>query len=721
MKCNPLRWLWGILPILALSWLAVQFEHERIETELTQQVKRSLSGARLDWAAAIFSGRDGILTGKAHDASEQSKANSLVNNIWGVRNFDDRSELINKADNYHWTASRGDNRVHIAGHVPNIAAREMIAKVAEANFPGETIDDKMELARGAPPIEPWLDGIAFALNQLASLKAGEVNLDGLDLSIAGEAADFAGYRGVKAALASHLPRGLKLTRDAVTAPMVKPYIWSAKYAGNQLFLSGYAPSERVREEVLRAAKVSLPRAVVIDRMEIAEGALPGFTAALVTILRELARLEEASAELKDTALSFTGQASDESTAESVRRNLRAGLSGSVRLSDQIKLREPVIKPLKPYMTSATIDASSVVLTGQAPSAEAREAVAQAARTRFPGRHIDNRLEISAGAQEGWQRCIDSGLFGLGRLGGGRLALIDRRMEISGATDDGALAESLPGQIRSVLGRDCEASVHIDRLAVNEPEIEWRALYNGHEVMLEGEVLGPVKSELVQAAARLFKDARIVDHTRGVDSPIKDWPRAAHSGLAMLAQLKRGEARLAKHDLSVSGEAETAATAMTIREQLNHNLPNGYRGHDAIEVRSQPPATDPELQRKAAARACQEELRNAADEGLIRFHRARASIDHHSYATLNRLASIAKSCPYFNIEIEGHADAEGTPARNQRLSDRRAHAVMTYLIRAGVDATRLQPIGYGESRPIAPNNTAENRAKNRRIEFTVRAN
>jgi outer membrane protein OmpA-like peptidoglycan-associated protein len=597
----------------------------------------------------------------------------------------------------------------------------MIAKVAEANFPGVTIDDKMEFARGAPPMELWLDGIAFALNQLAALKAGEVHLDSLDLSISGEAADLAGYRGVKAALLSHLPRGLKLSREAVTAPMVKPYSWSAKYAGNQVVLSGYAPSERVREEVFRAAKASLPRAAVIDRMEIAEGAQAGFTAAVITTLKELARLEEGSAELKETALFVTGQASDEPTAESVRRDLRAGLSGSMRLNDQIKFREPVSKPVMPYMTSAKIDAGSVVLTGRAPNPQASEALAQAARTRFPGRQIDNRLEIFAGAQEGWQRCMDSGLFGLGRLGGGRIVLVDRRMEISGSTDDGALAENLPGQIRSMLGRECEANVHIDRLAVNEPEIEWHAVYNGQEVMLEGEVVGAAKSELVQSAAELFKDTRIVDHMRAVDSPITDWPLAAHKGLAMLALLKRGEVRLANHDLSVAGEAETAATVTTIREQLNRNMPKGYRGHDAVEVRSQPQASDPEMRRKAAARACQEELRNAADEGLIRFKRGRADIDHRSYATLNRLASIAKSCPYFKIEIEGHTDAEGTPKRNQRLSDRRANAVMTFLIRAGVDATQLEPIGYGESRPIVPNNTAENRAKNRRIEFTVRAN
>jgi OOP family OmpA-OmpF porin len=73
----------------------------------------------------------------------------------------------------------------------------------------------------------------------------------------------------------------------------------------------------------------------------------------------------------------------------------------------------------------------------------------------------------------------------------------------------------------------------------------------------------------------------------------------------------------------------------------------------------------------------------------------------------------------HIEVGGHASSEGGAEINQQLSLKRAQSVVTYLARAGVDATQLEPIGFGATRPIAPNDSSENMAKNRRIEFTVR--
>jgi len=76
------------------------------------------------------------------------------------------------------------------------------------------------------------------------------------------------------------------------------------------------------------------------------------------------------------------------------------------------------------------------------------------------------------------------------------------------------------------------------------------------------------------------------------------------------------------------------------------------------------------------------------------------------------------CPAFKISVEGHTDSEGIPERNNPLSERRAKAVSDYLTAAGVDASRLSTVGYGAERPIADNETAAGRAKNRRIEFKV---
>ena len=105
--------------------------------------------------------------------------------------------------------------------------------------------------------------------------------------------------------------------------------------------------------------------------------------------------------------------------------------------------------------------------------------------------------------------------------------------------------------------------------------------------------------------------------------------------------------------------------------------------------------------------------------MIRFERASATLTRESFGTLDKLAAVAKACPNILVEIEGHTDAEGTPERNQRLSDRRAQSIVDYLTRGGVNAQHLVAIGYGETRPLVPNDTAENRAKNRRIEFTVK--
>jgi outer membrane protein OmpA-like peptidoglycan-associated protein len=72
----------------------------------------------------------------------------------------------------------------------------------------------------------------------------------------------------------------------------------------------------------------------------------------------------------------------------------------------------------------------------------------------------------------------------------------------------------------------------------------------------------------------------------------------------------------------------------------------------------------------------------------------------------------------DVAVEGHTDAIGTDAYNQRLSERRAHAVAAYLARGGIARSRMTVHGFGESRPIATNATEDGRAQNRRVELHV---
>ncbi len=110
---------------------------------------------------------------------------------------------------------------------------------------------------------------------------------------------------------------------------------------------------------------------------------------------------------------------------------------------------------------------------------------------------------------------------------------------------------------------------------------------------------------------------------------------------------------------------------------------------------------------------------------VNFDYDKATLRPDAVGILGEAAEILKRYPELRVEVAGHTDSKGTDAYNQKLSERRAKAVYDYLAGNGVAASRLVgPVGYGESRPIAPNTNAdgsdnpEGRAKNRRTELNV---
>lgn len=542
MRCHPLRWLWGLLPLAVWTWITVLSERPRIEADLAQRTDKALQAAGLGWANVNFAGRDGILGGKANDDNEPAEALRVAGSVWGVRGLEAQTELIKRVDTYLWSAAKRDNgAIRLTGYVPSFKAKKQIEDAVKAQFPKAEIEDRTELARGAPALDQWTGGIKYGLKQLAGLKRGHIDLTGTDLAITGEAATVPTYQGIKTALKS-LPNGVKLVSEKITPPVVAPYTWAAQAANNQVVLTGHVPSEKSRDDILAQAKPLFGK--VVDQMLLAEGAPEGFARATRGAITELARLKEGSSELKDLNLTLSGEAADESTASSVRTALKSAVPGGYKLVEKLKF--PIAAPPPP---PAPVD------TG----AEEREREAAQARKR---------------AEE-------------------------------------AEAKRLAEQ------RERAADAERERARKQAEEAE--------------------------------------------------------------AKRKADEAR------REAEERERAASA-----------------------------------RKAEAQRCQQSLRDIAKGGIIHFERAKADIKSESRETLDRLAKAANACPGYAIEVEGHTDAEGTPERNKALSERRANAVASYLSEAGVSSSRLKSVGHGETQPVAPNDTPENRAKNRRIEFVVKA-
>lgn len=130
-----------------------------------------------------------------------------------------------------------------------------------------------------------------------------------------------------------------------------------------------------------------------------------------------------------------------------------------------------------------------------------------------------------------------------------------------------------------------------------------------------------------------------------------------------------------------------------------------------ELRQQMQGTGVDVQREG------DTIRLQAPENIT-FDTNRADVKPQFQPVLDQLGASINQYPDTLVRIEGHTDSTGSAAYNQTLSENRANSVRGYLSQRGVSASRLEAIGYGFSRPVADNNTAEGRAQNRRVEVLI---
>lgn len=122
----------------------------------------------------------------------------------------------------------------------------------------------------------------------------------------------------------------------------------------------------------------------------------------------------------------------------------------------------------------------------------------------------------------------------------------------------------------------------------------------------------------------------------------------------------------------------------------------------------------------AVAGCQTKVNAAIAGKTINFASGGANIAVDSQALIDTIATDLKDCAGTTVEVQGHTDASGGDAANQRLSEARANSVVQALVDKGVPTDRLTPKGYGETQPVDVAATPAAYAKNRRIEFKIAA-
>src|SRR5712672_692082 len=383
----------------------------------------------------------------------------------------------------------------------------------------------------------------------------------------------------------------------------------------------------------------------------------------------------------------------------------AAVPGVRLVNDETQL----VPEAKPFVWSAERDVVRVTLGGSAPLPATKGRLLEAARATLGGVEVVDQMNLSRGAPPRFDNAALLMLDQIWKLKDGKITLTDTKVDLSGMARDLGGREAVAAALKnlpegySIAANDIKAPPYVfqaykDPVAVTVTLTGYVPDNNAH-------------AALVAAAGRKFFSEKVVDNLKASIGAPAGFANAVVPALGALSRLSTGTLVVSDREVKLSGDALYDAAAAQIRSGLGKDFPQGWQFKADISVK---PAAAP-----VDATVCQQLLSDLLAKGKIRFESGRATIDPDSVGLLDRLVETALRCPAANIEIAGHTDADGEDGFNQMLSEKRAQAVVDYLVKAGLPASQFTATGYGSTQPVASNDTDEGKAQNRRIDFLVR--
>jgi len=229
-------------------------------------------------------------------------------------------------------------------------------------------------------------------------------------------------------------------------------------------------------------------------------------------------------------------------------------------------------------------------------------------------------------------------------------------------------------------------------------------YLGGNLSINGHSASSEHEQAVATDAQLFDDADI--NLRPAVLAPEGWPDITAAVLQAVAASQSATAAVSEHAISLRAVYVDVDGWQAALDELNSVLPESVTLqteslHVAADVLDPCPVAYRELQKQS-----------------VRFDRASAELRSANYGVLDRHVEFASNCSDYRIAVTGHTDNQGDEKWNTELSRLRAQAVADYLRQQGVPEQRLLVGGAGSSKPVADNETAWGRIRNRRIEFQL---
>ena len=553
--------------------------------------------------------------------------------------------------------------------------------------------------------------------------------DGRDVTISGSSPSNAAM--LKALRTAEQVYGVRVAKDGAALPdFASPYLLTATKRVGRIELSGNVLNSGMRARVIDTASGAYPEWQIEDGLVEARGEPDGFEAFAGFGFEQLDLMEEGRFELQDKLLSLSGVAASHMDYDT----MFANLSGD--LPDGLEIGAFDITPPRasPYAWRADLQGGRLVVEGFAPDPATRQAMIDAFNATLPGVRVDNKLQIAAGAPEGFKSAVNFATSLFGNLSVGSVELVANEVSIAGTARDKAafadarlLMETLPEGY--VLATNAIKPMVVQNFV-------WGLSKTEQGIIIDGVASDQAEADANLAMVREATGVAVVTDRQSLGSgEPANFQKAREFAADLMKLLEGGTARVEGSKITLSGQAVDADALGLLERAMNLRVPEGFAGvlnvsvPDTVVIKGKevkldnvpttegPTSTEePELTEE---QLCENDMKEAVNGRKIQFEIGKAIIKAASRPVLDSVfAAMENSCERFPIQIGGHTDSDGNEAYNQRLSEKRATAVARYLLAKGLKPERLSAIGFGETSPIANNNTRDGKAANRRIEFKV---
>ena len=376
----------------------------------------------------------------------------------------------------------------------------------------------------------------------------------------------------------------------------------------------------------------------------------------------------------------------------------------VAIVPQSAAAESAVEQVPPELTLA-FDEGAVTISGTMPDRRTVDAIVDAAVARWGRENVVDAVGVGSNTSgAAWLAGIVTAISGVDDLRDGTIAVGPPGVLVQGSVEAASKVTSVEELLRASFGPEVPLENRLEVLSLAAPGFVAELLDDGM-VSLSGVMPDQASIDaIVTGASGVHGSGSVInDMVVGLEvaaPPYLSSLPAIFGGIDGLNPwrftLDDGRADLTGLAVSETAAADTARRLGVVLESTGLTFDNQA-------------AVDP----AAVATVLTDLLK-----GTATFRVGSAELSQDAMSLLDEAVEILADNTATVLTVEGHTDDVGSDEDNLALSEARAQAVVDYLVAGGIDTARLTAIGYGESRPIADNDTAEGRAENRRIQFVV---